>query len=181
MIFISNKTVSRSRGWNGKKAVAFSHMPQHMDDIFNYTQALVFSISRVWVRVLVLTLAIIGSPFLVNRKGLGPMLCVMHSVKGHLREGRSPRCFWCGCTAPLHVAMWLKWVLWFEYNWPLARTSHAATVPRPPCWWAIGLHRNSASPKMRTSLTDTQCDIAHQYGASKINLMMTSGELDQYL
>ena len=43
-----------------------------------------------------------------------------------------------------------------QTHWPLARTSHAATVPRSSFWWAIGLQVNAASPKMWTSLNNAQ-------------------------
>ena len=38
----------------------------------------------------------------------------------------------------------------------LACLSQAATVPRSPFWWSIGLRVNAASPKMRTSLNNAQ-------------------------
>ena len=34
--------------------------------------------------------------------------------------------------------------------------AYAATVPRSPFWWAIGLRVNTAPPKMRTSLNSAQ-------------------------
>ena len=49
-------------------------------------------------------------------------------------------------------------------------------------WWSIGLRVNAALPKMHTSLNNhgiTHVDIDHQNGASKIILMMTSGEMGQ--
>ena len=71
----------------------------------------------------------------------------------------------------------LKWNT--QDYWPLACTSHAATVPRSPFWWwAIGFCVNAASPKMCTSLNNPQWHWPPVW-RSNIILMMTSGELGQ--
>ena len=64
----------------------------------------------------------------------------------------------------------LKWLMWYRktnmeglmklwnglWYWPLERTSHAATEPCSPFWWAIGLLVSAELPKMSTSLNKAQ-------------------------
>ena len=47
---------------------------------------------------------------------------------------------------------WVSMVRTVKIYWPLARMSHAATVPRSPFWFTV----NTAPPKMRTSLNNAQ-------------------------
>ena len=76
---------------------------------------------------------------------------------------------------------------------PLHARHTRRLMPRSPCWWANRFTCiNAAWPKMRTSLHNAQhtlcselymkthSEIAHQYSAFKIFLMMTSDEIGQY-
>ena len=80
----------------------------------------------------------------------------------------------------VHAGLYASFLFLFSIHIdPLHACHMRQTVPRSPFWWSIGLHVITDSPKMRTSLNSAQSDIAHQYGTSKIILMMTSGELGQ--